>query len=174
MAVTVFPADDPAVVAFFDKHGWALIDAFSADESDRLREWVDDVASWDETTTRCLHYREMTDDGPKLCRTENFVPFHEGLRTLLTQGRVVEIASLLLGEPGVLYKEKINYKLAGGAGYAPHQDAPAYPFIQTHISCMIAVDDSDASNGCLEAVSGRHHQLLPTDHVGCIPAELAA
>ena len=37
--------------------------------------------------------------------------------------------SALLGEPAVLYKEKINYKLPGGAGYSAHQDAPAYPLI---------------------------------------------
>jgi len=54
----------------------------------------------------------------------------------------LSIAGALLGEPAVLYKEKINYKLAGGAGYAPHQDAPAYPFIDVHVSCMVAVDDS--------------------------------
>ena len=54
---------------------------------------------------------------------------------------MLETASALLVEQAVLYKEKINYKLVGGAGYAPHQDAPAYPFIATHVSCMVAVDD---------------------------------
>jgi ectoine hydroxylase-related dioxygenase (phytanoyl-CoA dioxygenase family) len=72
----------------------------------------------------------------------------------------------------VLYKEKINYKLVGGAGYAPHQDAPAYPFIDVHVSCMVAVDDSTADNGCLEVVSGMHHEVLPTDDVGCIRADV--
>ncbi len=69
----------------------------------------------------------MTDDGPKLCRSENLIPFHDGLRAFLTAGPMLETATALLGEPAVLYKEKINYKLPGGAGYAPHQDAPAYP-----------------------------------------------
>ena len=89
-----------------------------------------------------LHHREMTDDGPKLCRSENFVPFHDGLRALLTTGPMLDTASALLGQEAVLYKEKVNYKLAGGAGYAPHQDAPAYPFIDSHVSCMVAVDDA--------------------------------
>jgi ectoine hydroxylase-related dioxygenase (phytanoyl-CoA dioxygenase family) len=74
----------------------------------------------------------------------------------------------------VLYKEKINYKLPGGAGYAPHQDAPAYRFVDTHVSCMVAVDDALVGNGCLEVVSGRHHELLPMDDVGCIRADIAA
>jgi ectoine hydroxylase-related dioxygenase (phytanoyl-CoA dioxygenase family) len=85
---------------------------------------------------------------------------------------MVETASALLGEPAVLYKEKINYKLAGGAGYAPHQDAPAYRFVESHVSCMVAVDDASVDNGCLEVVSGRHHELLPTDDAGCIAAEV--
>jgi ectoine hydroxylase-related dioxygenase (phytanoyl-CoA dioxygenase family) len=72
----------------------------------------------------------------------------------------------------VLYKEKINYKLPGGAGYAPHQDAPAYRFVATHVSCMVAVDDSLIDNGCLEVASGMHAEVLPTDENGCIRADV--
>jgi ectoine hydroxylase-related dioxygenase (phytanoyl-CoA dioxygenase family) len=116
----------------------------------------------------------MTDDGPKLCRSENFIPFHTGLRTLLTSGALVDTASALLREPAVLYKEKINYKLAGGAGYSPHQDAPAYPMIDTHVSAMVAVDDAGPDNGGLEVVSGCFDRVLPVDERGCIRADIAA
>ena len=74
----------------------------------------------------------------------------------------------------MLYKEKINYKLPGGAGYAPHQDAPAYRFVDTHVSCMVAIDDASAANGGLEVVSGAHHELLPTDDDGCIRPDIVA
>ena len=37
---------------------------------------------------------------------------------------------------------------------------------------MVAVDDSSVDNGCLQVVSGRHHELLPVDEVGCIAAEV--
>lgn len=166
--IASFAAGDPTAKTFFDRHGWVLIDTLCSSEVDRLRAWVDEVASWPITDDRWLHYRELTDDGPKLCRTENFTPFHAGLRSLLTEGSVLDMASLLLGEEARLYKEKINYKLAGGAGYAPHQDAPAYPFIEAHISCMIAVDDADAENGCLEVVSECFDHVLPMNEVGCI------
>ena len=73
----------------------------------------------------------------------------------------------------MLYKEKINYKLPGGAGYAPHQDAPAYRFVETHVSCMVAVDDALVGNGCLEVVSRRHQDVLPMDEAGCIRADVA-
>jgi hypothetical protein len=159
-------------LAHFEKTGWLLVSTLDDDGVRELQRWVDDIASWPDDGDGWLHHREMTDDGPQLCRSENLIPFHAGLRALLTTGPLLETAGTLLGEPAVLYKEKINYKLAGGAGYAPHQDAPAYPFIDIHVSCMVAIDDSMAENGCLEVVSGMHHEVLPTDDVGCIRADV--
>src|SRR4051812_48043669 len=158
----------------FLTHGWVLTRVLDAKAAETLRAWVDDVSSWPDDAGEWLHYREMTDDGPKLCRTDNFVPFHEGLRSLLTGGPMVATASALLGEPAVLYKEKINYKLAGGAGYAPHQDGLAYRFVDALVSCQVAVDDASVDNGCLEVVSGMHHDVLPTDERGCIAADVVA
>ncbi len=161
---------EPAV-AHFHEHGWVLTADLSAGTAQRLAGWVDEIMAWPEDGG-WLHYREMTDAGPRLCRTENFVPYHDGVRTLLTDGAMVDTASGLLGEPAVLYKEKINYKAAGGAGYAPHQDAPAYRFVESHVSCMVAVDDADWSNGGLEVVSGAFGEILPTDDDGCIRSDV--
>jgi hypothetical protein len=159
-------------VAHFVEHGWVLTHDLDEQGVRDLVRWVDEVASWPDDAGGWLHYREMTDQGPKLCRTENFVPFHEGLRALLTTGSMLATASALLGQPATLYKEKINYKLPGGAGYAPHQDAPAYRFVETHVSCMVAVDDSLIANGCLEVASAMHHELLATDDAGCVAADI--
>ncbi|HLU42150.1 MAG TPA: phytanoyl-CoA dioxygenase family protein [Microthrixaceae bacterium] len=169
-----FERADAAAVEHFREHGWLLTRTLDDDAVAALRSWVDEVASWPDDGGDWLHHREMTDDGPKLCRSENFVPHHDGLRELLTEGPLPEIAGALLGEPAVLYKEKVNYKLPGGAGYAPHQDAPAYPFISSHVSAMVAVDDATVENGCLEVASGMHHELLPTDDVGCVHPDVAA
>lgn len=158
----------------FRERGWVLTETLDADGLAELRSWIDDIASWPDDGDGWLHHREMTDAGPKLCRSENLIGFHKGLRDLLTTGAMVEVASALLDEPAVLYKEKVNYKLPGGAGYAPHQDAPAYPFVDSHVSCMVAIDDSTVANGCLEVVSGMHHELLPTDAVGCVRPDIAA
>ena len=87
---------------------------------------------------------------------------------------MLDTASALLGEPAVLYKEKINYKLAGGAGYTAHQDAPAYRFVEQHISCMVAIDDATLDNGCLEVASGMHAAVLPMDETGCIRDDVAS
>lgn len=173
MNVPLFQPHDPAAVQHFNEHGWALVDSLDGHQRARLSDWTDEVSAWPESDG-VLHYRELTDHGPRLCRTENFVPVHPGLRALLTSGGMVRTASALLGEPAVLYKEKVNYKLAGGAGYSPHQDAPAYPFIDSHVSCMVAIDDADELNGCLEVVSGMHHEVLPMNDVGCIRDEVVA
>jgi hypothetical protein len=162
-----------AQIDHFRTNGWLLTDTLDAAGVARLQGWVDDIMGWPDGG-EWLHYREQTDHGPALCRSENLVPFHPGLRGLLTEGLLVETASDLLGEPAVLYKEKINYKQPGGAGYSPHQDAPAYRFVEVHVSCMVAVDDATLGNGCLEVVSGRHHELLPMDDTGCIRADVVA
>lgn len=161
-------------VEHFRRTGWLLTRTLDADGVAALRSWVDEVASWPDDGDGWMHHRELTDHGPELCRSENLIPFHAGLRELLTTGPLLETASALLGQPAVLYKEKINYKLPGGAGYAPHQDAPAYPFIDAHVSCMVAIDDATVENGCLEVVEAMHHEVLPTDDGGCIAPEIVA
>ncbi len=160
--------------AHFADHGWVLTRTLDATGTERLQAWVDEVAAWPDDGDGWLHHREATDTGPQLCRSENLIPFHAGLRALLTTGPLLDTATALLGEPAVLYKEKINYKLVGGAGYSPHQDAPAYPFVDRHVSCMVAVDDATAANGCLEVVDACHHELLRTDERGCIHPEVVA
>jgi hypothetical protein len=178
-------ADDPEVfglaaddrerlVGHFRAHGWVAVDALAPADAALLPVWVDEIAAIADGDDGVLQHFEATDAGPALCRSENFVPVHAGMRRLLCEGRLVGVAGALLGEPAVLYKEKINYKLAGGAGYSPHQDAPAYPMIDVHVSAMIAIDDANASNGGLEVVSDRFDALLPVDERGCIDPEIAA
>ncbi len=167
-----FNGPTPDAVAFYKERGWVLIDTLNQEQTQQLQNWVDDVASWPLGGGEWIHHREMTKSGPQLARTENFTPFHEGLRALLRRGAMLEVASALLEEEAVLYKEKVNYKLVGGAGFAPHQDAPAYRFIDNHISCMVAVDDSTPENGCLDVVSSRYDEILPMDERGCITADV--
>ena len=169
---TARPSGDE--VEHFRRTGWLLTRTLDETGVAALRSWVDEIASWPDDGEGWMHHRELTDEGPKLCRSENLIPFHDGLRRLLTEGPMLATASALLGQQAVLYKEKVNYKLAGGAGYAPHQDAPAYPFIDAHVSCMVAVDDATIDNGCLEVVEGAHATVLAMDEGGCIDPALVA
>ncbi len=119
------------------------------------------VAGWADGSGPGLHHREMTDDGPRLARSEDLIPHHDGLRDFLTKGVVPDMLGELFGEPAVLFKEKINYKAAGGAGFAPHQDATAYRFVDYHISVMIPLDTSTEENGCLWFTPVTDRTVLP-------------
>jgi hypothetical protein len=162
-----------AMTEHFQAHGWVAVEALDGAQTQSVAGWVDEVAALPDGSGGVMQHFEGTDAGSMLCRSENFVPIHDGLRGLLCSGPLVEVAGALLGEPAVLYKEKINYKLAGGAGFSPHQDAPAYPMIDVHVSAMVAVDDADEANGGLEVVSARFDEVLPLDARGCIDASVA-
>lgn len=58
----------------------------------------------------------------------------------------------------LLFKDKINYKLAGGNGFGAHLDAPAYDHIGKihHLTANLAVNEATEENGCLEVVPGSH------------------
>lgn len=82
----------------------------------------------------------------------------------------------------LLFKEKINYKLAGSGkqhaywhmpiiawnwqltgGFAPHIDAVAYTHIKDvkHLTILLSVDPSNIRNGGLEVVDGSHEMDVP-------------
>jgi hypothetical protein len=157
----------------FDARGWVVVDVLPRSTRALLASWADEVAALPDSSG-VLQHREQTHTGAQLCRSEHFVDVHAQLRALLTSGPMLDAAAALLGEPAVLYKEKINHKLPGGAGYSAHQDAPAYPMIADHVSAMVAIDDADGENGGLEVVSGCFDQILPTDERGCVDRSVAA
>ena len=157
----------------FELRGWVVLDVLPRSTRALLATWADEVAALPESTG-VLQHHEQTGTGPQLCRSEHFVDVHAGLSELLTSGPMLDAASALLGEPAVLYKEKINHKLPGGAGYSAHQDAPAYPMIANHVSAMVAIDDADADNGGLEVVSECFDRVLPTDARGCVDQSVEA
>jgi len=165
-------SDRAALVQHFQERGWVIVDALVPATAARVPKWVNEIAALADGEHGVLQHFELTDSGPQLCRSENFVPVHAAFRALLCNGVLVEIAGALLGEPALLYKEKVNFKLPGGAGYSPHQDAPAYPMIDVHVSAMVAVDDADESNGGLEVVSGCFDRVLPLDERGCIESSV--
>jgi len=162
-------------VAFFRDHGWlVLAGAFDADAVTAFDAAVDQVAGWATTGGPGLHHFEQTDAGAVLARSEDFVPHHEVLRQQICEGLISDVLSDLFGEPAVLFKEKINYKHPGGGGFAPHQDAAAYRFVDHHISCMVPLDPATPESGCLYVAPGFGQGRLPTDHRGRIDEAHAA
>jgi len=148
---------------------------FTTKEVAELQNWVNEISSWEPTSDKWLHHYESTSEGPRLSRTENFIPYHNKMKTTVTTGKVHDIVSELMAEPAVIYKEKINYKYPGGGGYAAHQDAPAYEFVDFHITCLISVDTATPESGCLSFAKGRHQEgFIALDQNGCVSPETAA
>jgi hypothetical protein len=118
-----------------------------------LQDWTRSISEWPEQPGKWMKYFETGTSGVRqLCRVENFIPYHEGFSDLLSGSRTLEIVSILMGEPAVLFKEKVNFKLPGASGFKAHQDAPAFNTFghRYHITMMVAIDDSTIENGCLE------------------------
>lgn len=111
-----------------------------------------------------MQYFERVGDKRQLCRLENFVPHDALLKEIAAGPATLNLVSRLLGEPAVLFKEKLNFKLPGGAGFTQHQDAPAFTSFDQHyhVTMMVSVDATTIENGCLEVAAGRHREgLLP-------------
>lgn len=153
------------------RHGWlAVADAFAPAEVTALHRWVDEIAAAPAPGDQRLHYFEETEHGPAICRTERFLADNAGLHRLLQFGTLPEIAAALTGEAMLLYKEKVNHKQPGGAGFAAHQDATAYPYVSFNVTALVPVDPMTLENGCLEFATLDEAQLLPADERGCIAA----
>jgi ectoine hydroxylase-related dioxygenase (phytanoyl-CoA dioxygenase family) len=109
-----------------------------------------------------------------VARTEHFSDDHPALGTFVSSGMISEVLTELMGEPATLFKEKINYKQPGGAGFAPHQDATAYRFVDHHVSVMVPIDPASMASGCLYFASGHEVGLMPTDDCGRVTEDHAA
>jgi ectoine hydroxylase-related dioxygenase (phytanoyl-CoA dioxygenase family) len=163
----------------YQRDGYVVLsDLFSFDEKAALALYATEIERWPETPKRWMQYFELSPktNARQLCRTENFIPYHEAIRTLLSSGKLSEAAAELVGESVLLYKDKINFKLPGGNGFAPHQDAPAYTDQgqKRHVTALITVDRATMENGCLEMVKGGHKlgALPHTVQGGSIPDEV--
>jgi len=155
-------------------HGWLLLSPCLAPEAVlALSSWVEEMAVPGGHQDQRLLYYEHTARGTSLCRVERFLDDHIPLRSLIVEGFLPTMASTLLGERALIYKEKINYKRAGGVGYTPHQDAAVCRYVYHHVTCLVAVDDLTPDSGCLEFAPGDLDALMPLNEVGCMDAKIA-
>ena len=118
------------------------------------------------------HYAEETPHGAAICRTENVSACEPGIAALV-DGELAALASAALGIPVVAFKDKLNYKQPGGAGFSPHQDRLAYPGVDRVMSILLAIDDCSLTAGCLWLATGVD-EVLPVDDRGVVRADVAA
>jgi hypothetical protein len=137
----------------------------------RLRDWTTEIEAWPAGSHIWGHYAEATAGGPAICRTENVSACHVGVAELV-DGALRDVASRAIGEPVVAFKDKINYKQPGGAGFRPHQDRVAYPGVTRVMSILVAIDACSTESGCLW-LAGGVSEVLATDDRGVVRDDVA-
>jgi 2-aminoethylphosphonate dioxygenase len=156
----------PEQFSEFDRTGFLVVRGFyDAAERDELLRWTEEIAGAREVPGRHMVYYEdsLTEPGQRIVqRIENFCPFHSGYDALVRRGRLTAWAGALLGGAALLFKDKINFKLPGGGGFALHQDQQAgwSVYAPLFLTAMVSIDDSTMENGCLEIAAGRHKEGL--------------
>src|SRR5262249_14550544 len=141
---------------------------FSADEVREISAWTDALQALPEVPGRQMMYFEPSALRPGervLQRIENFCPYHPGFAGLCAGDKLCGAVAQLFGEPAVLFKDKINFKLPGGGGFLPHQDQQAGwgTYADLFITAMVSIDSTTVENGCLELCAGQHTRGLLGD-----------
>ncbi len=138
---------------------------FDRGEMEQIAAWTDEVEHWPEVAGRHMMYFEQSllEPGTRMLnRLENFYPHHPGFAALCDGEALKGNVSSLVGEPAVLFKEKINFKLPGGDGFKPHQDQQAgwSTYAPWFVTALVSIDEATIENGCLELAAGRHKEGL--------------
>ena len=159
---------DAADLAHYERTGWLVARGFfDAEEAAAIAAWTNELLAMPEVPGAQMVYREdsLLDGQQRVVqRIENFCPFHPGFDALVRGGRLQAAAAQLLSGPAVLFKEKINFKMPGGAGFEPHQDQQAgwSAYAPLFVTALVSIDRATLENGCLEIAEGapRHAGLI--------------
>jgi hypothetical protein len=170
----------PEALAAYANTGWCAVAGFySPAETAELVGWTEEVSGLPEEPGKHAVYHEnsLIDGEAKIVqRIEDFCPFHEGFDGEMRRGRLARAVQQLLGEPAVLFKEKINFKMPGGAGFEPHQDQQAgwSDFAPLFVTALVCIDEATLENGCLEmADAPRFAGLIGQEWAPLTDAEMA-
>jgi 2-aminoethylphosphonate dioxygenase len=142
----------------FAKTGLHVEYGLFSNRADDLKQWANEIAAL--PPDKVWHYYEKApgsgDD--MLSRTEKFIGVHKGAGELINSMKLSARLAELFGESAVLFKDKLNYKLHGNAGFEAHQDVQAgwQQYTKEFISVGIAIDDQLAAGGCLEFVRNNY------------------
>lgn len=156
----------PDQIAAFRRDGFVIARGFFGPrEIAAIAAWADEVRGWPERAGHHMVYYEDSQSGPPgriVQRIEDLTPFHDGFRDLFTQGRLPGAVADLAAEPAILFKDKINLKLAGGDGFKAHQDQQAGwgLYAPYFITGLVSIDAATEANGCLELAAGWHDRGL--------------
>jgi hypothetical protein len=145
-----------AALATYAGQGWSVVPSFfSSTETAQFARFTEELCELPEVSGKQMVYREQSqlDVGARvLQRIENFCPHHIGFDRLIRGGRMQAAVEQLLGGATVLFKDKINFKMPGGAGFEPHQDQQAgwSRYAPLFLTVLVSIDPATLETGCLE------------------------
>ncbi|NTI24874.1 phytanoyl-CoA dioxygenase family protein [Rhizobium rhizogenes] len=151
----------------FQQFGWVHLPAFFNEEATAMiQQWTSEITAMPEVPGRHMVYYEQSLLEPSqrvIQRIENFCPHHSAFDSICRTGPLADAVSQVLGNDAVLFKDKINFKMAGGAGFEAHQDQQAgwSRYAPLFVTALVCIDKATVENGCLEMAQIRRlHKLI--------------
>lgn len=151
-----------ADLAAFRRDGFVVVRGmFDGANLQAITRWTDELVEAPDRPGWVWKYYEnsLTEPGKRvLSRIENFCTHHAGFDQVVQGPRMLAPIEDLFGEPAVLFKDKINMKMPGGAGFTPHQDVQAGwdAYAALFVTMLVSIDATTAENGCLELAPAYH------------------
>lgn len=174
------PELTPEQVAEFQAKGWLIARGFfTPEEAATLSDWSDEILAWPEKPGEHMVYYEADPADPErrfVQRIENICPYHADFDRFVRRGRIIRAVGQLMGGRALLFKEKINFKMPGGAGFEPHQDQQAgwSDYAPLFVTALVGVDPATLANGCLEMAETPRYAGLIGDEWKPLTAEQMA
>ena len=107
-------------------------------------------------------YYEKIEKKSKLRRIENVFDFSKIVKKIIISKRIFDTINMLEKGNYILFKDKLNFKFAGGEGYMPHIDGHFLwkdrsnhkqygwkKYSNNFVNFVIPLEKTDKSNGCL-------------------------
>jgi len=142
---------------FFTPDEVRLLTSWAEEISSKSRKAMNDAAAAGETLESFILNNPTVPvvvpeakDVTQICRAEDFVtPSFDPFLSL--PKKIAETMGNLFGEDYIVFKDKLNFKWPGGGAFPPHQDYPAYEFLDStfHATAMLTIDPASIENGCL-------------------------
>lgn len=159
----------------FENRGFIVLKGFfNKAVMNKVSAWLDELRyKHPGENQEAKYYEKSTITGENiLVRIENVLgDRNREIANLLLPPKAIECLTQLFGEPPVLFKEKVNYKLPGCRPDKLHQDQAAgwNAYGDFYITMGIAVDENRMENAALSFLkSGNYEKRLMSEEWCCL------
>ena len=158
---------DAQQIEQFQRDGWTVVpDFLSRKEVSAFLEDMDNISRGSTLQNHDKNHLEMEPQqepgGTQVRRIYEPCTHYQRFRELSESPRLLDNIEQLIGPDIIFHYSKINMKPPRiGSVVEWHQDISYYPLTNSDsLAVLLYLDDADASNGCLQVISGRHNQPL--------------